>query len=50
MGQKYRRMEDQKKEPGLDVTWILLNGKSLNQKLKSFPNLSKLGEVVSKLV
>ena len=32
---------------GWHVTWILLKGKDSNQKLKNFPNLSKLGDVVS---
>ena len=50
MGQRYGRMEDQKPRPGLHVTWILLKRKDLNLKLKRFPKLSKLGDVVSKLV
>ena len=32
------------------VTWILLKGENLKQKLKRFQKLSKLEEVVSKLV
>ena len=35
---------------GWHVTWVLLNKKSLNLKLKRFPKLSKLGGVVSKVV
>ena len=50
MGQKYRRMEDQKSGPGLAPTRILLKGENLNQKLKNFPKMSKLGNAFSKLV
>ena len=35
---------------GWHVTRILLKGKDLNQKFKNFPKLSKLADVVSKLV
>ena len=35
---------------GWHVTWVLLRKKDLNQKLKRFPKLSELGDVVSKLV
>ena len=50
MGQRYRRMEDQKSGPGLSYNLEFAKGKDLNQKLKRFPKLSKLGDVVSKLV
>ena len=43
MGQRYRKMEDRSRGLGWHVTWILLKGKDLNQKLKRFPKLSKLG-------
>ena len=35
---------------GWHVIWILLKGKDLNQNFKKFPKLSKLGDVVSKIV
>ena len=48
MGQRYHRMDDQKPGPACgNVTRILLKGEDLNQKLKSFPKLSKLKDVVS---
>ena len=47
MGQRYRKMEEQNRGPGWNVTWILLKEKALNQK---FPNSLKLGDVMSKLV
>ena len=50
MGQRYRRMEDQKPGPGLARTRILLVEEDLNQKAKNFPKMSKSGNVVSKLV
>ena len=43
MGQRYRRMEDQKLRPGLHLTKSFLGGEGLNQKLKM--KISKLGEV-----
>ena len=51
MGQEYRKMKDQKsRDLDWHVIWILLKGKDLNQNLKIFPKLSKLGDVVNKLV
>ena len=50
MRPRYCGMEDQKLEPGLACTLNLLTRKELNQKVKRFPNLSKLGDIVSKLV
>ena len=50
MARRYRRMENQKPVLSWHVTWILLKKKDLNLKLKRFPKLSKLGDVVSKLV
>ena len=48
MAQGYCRMEDQKQGPVCWlVTGILLNGEDLNQKLKSLPKISNLGDVVS---
>ena len=47
MGQRYRRMF---RSVGLcvwHITMILLKGETFNQKLQSFPKISKLGEVVS---
>ena len=35
---------------GWHVTWVLLNKKGLEPKLKRFPKLSKLGDMLSKLV
>ena len=35
---------------GWHETWIFPKGKDLNQKLKRLPKLSKLGDVVSKVV
>ena len=49
IGQRFRRMEDQKPGP-----WLACNlgfaKEDLNQKLKRFRKLSKLGDVVNKLV
>ena len=50
MGQKYRKMEDQKSGPGLACNLDFATGKCLEPKVKNFPKLSKLGDVVSKLV
>ena len=43
-------MEHQKSWSGLACNQILLKGKDLNLKFKKFQKLSKLGDVVSKLV
>ena len=50
MAQKYRRMEDQKPEPGLSRNLDFAKGKNWNQKLKIIPKLSTLGDIESKLV
>ena len=50
MEQRYGRMEDQNPGHGLDETWILLKEGPEPLNLKRFPKLSKLGDVVSKLV
>ena len=50
MEQKYCNIEDQKPGLGWPVTRILLKGKDLNQKLKSFRKMSKQGDEVSELV
>ena len=51
MGQSYRRMEDQQPRPGLAFNQDFgKGGENLNQKLKSFPKMSKFGDMVSKLV
>ena len=42
MGQKYCRMGDQKPGLGWHVTWMLVNGKDLNQKLKQINNENQL--------
>ena len=48
MGQRYHRMDDQKPGPACgNLTRILLQGEDFTQKLKSFPKLSKLKDVVS---
>ena len=43
-------MEDQKPGPWLDCILDFVKGKGLEPKLKTFSKLSKLGDVVSKLV
>ena len=50
MGQRYRKMEDQESGPALACKLDFAEGKDLKQKSKNFPKLSKLGDVVSKLV
>ena len=50
MEQRYGKMEDQNPGHGLDETWILLKEGPEPLNLKRFPKLSKLGDVVSKLV
>ena len=50
MGKRYRRMENQKPGRGLACKLDFAKGKDLNQKLKRFPKLLKLGDLVSKLV
>ena len=50
MEQRYREKEDQKSDPGLACNLNFAKEKDLNQKFKKFPKLSKLGDVVSKLV
>ena len=50
MGQRYNRMEDQKSGLGWHATRILLKGEDLNERLKCFPKMIKLEEVISKLV
>ena len=53
MGQTYRRMENQKPGPWLAytaITWFLPKMEDLNRRLKSFPKMSKPGDVVSELV
>ena len=50
MGQRYRRIDDQKPGPGLACNLILQKGKDLKQKSRRFPKFSKLGELESKLV
>ena len=50
MGQRYRRMEDQKSGPGLASNLDFAKGGRLEPKLKGFLKLSKLGDEVSKLV
>ena len=47
-GQRYRRMEDQKPGPGLACNLGFAKEKDLNLKLKRFPKLSKLEDVVRK--
>ena len=49
-GQRYRRMEGQKRRPGLAYSLGFAKEKGLEPKLKRFPKLSKLEDVVSKLV
>ena len=50
MGQRRRRMEDQKTGPACgNVTKILLKWEELNQQLKSIPTKFKLGDVVSQI-
>ena len=49
MGQRYRRMEGEKPGPGLACNLDFAKRKDFNQKLKRFPKLSKLGDVISKL-
>ena len=43
-------MEDQKPVPGLACNMGFANEKGLEPKVKKFPKLAKLGNVVSKLV
>ena len=50
MGQRYRRMEDQKPWPGLACNLGFAKEKGLEPKVKKLLKLSKLGDVVSKLV
>ena len=47
MGRKYRRMEDQKPGPSLACTLDFAKGKELNQKVKRFPNVYNLGDVMT---
>ena len=47
MGQRYRRMYDQKPLPGLALNEEFLKGKSLNQKLKM--KICKLGDVCKQI-
>ena len=48
--QRYRRMEDQKPVPGLACNMGFAKEKGLEPKVKKFPKLAELGDVVSKLV
>ena len=50
MGQRYRRMEDQKLGPGLTCNLDFAKEKGLEPNLKRFPKLSNLGDMVSKLI
>ena len=51
MGQRYRKIEDQKQKPGLLCKQdFAMGGQDLNQNLKSFQKNCKLGEMASKLV
>ena len=50
MGQITMKWKFESQGLGWHVTRIFLKGEDLNEKLKSFPKMPKLGEVVSKLV
>ena len=50
MGQKYRRMEDYKPLPGLPRNQDFVKRGGLEPKLKSFSNMSNLGDKVNKWV
>ena len=48
--QRYRRMKDQKPGPGLAYNLDFAKKEDLNLNVKRFPKLSKVGDVVNKLV